>query len=104
MSKYNIDKDSFLTEVKRFDLDRGPDLGYLRLEVHKVLAGVEKVGLFIAFPAQFLIGEADEKYSSEGETEEEALTKCLDLIKGVPNDRIFPELKVSEEDLEDFID
>ena len=101
MTKYNIDENSFLTGVKRYDLDRGKNLGYLRIEVHRVLAGSEKVGLFIAFPTQFIIDEADKRYSSEGKSEEEALAKCLDLVKGVPNDEIFSEINELDDDTED---
>ena len=104
MLKYNIDDGSLLTEVKRYDLDRGSDLGYLRIEVHKVVAGSEKVGQFIAFPVQLLIGESDEKYSTEGKSEEEALTKCLNLIKGKPNDEIFGYPEETDETLDDSRD
>lgn len=101
MAKYNIDKDSFLTEVKRYDLDRGPDLGYLRIEVHRVMAGVEKVGSFIAFPTQLLVGDTEDEYVAKGETAEEALTTCLDLIKGVPTEQIFPTLQQYDDDQDD---
>jgi hypothetical protein len=98
VAKYNIDKDSFLTEVKRYDLDRGPDLGYLRIEVHRVIAGVEKVGLFIAFPTQLLIGDTEDKFVAKGETAGEALTKCLDLVKGLPAEQIFSKMQQFDED------
>ena len=101
MAKYNIDENSFLTEVKRYDLDRGPDLGYLRIEVHRVMAGVEKVGSFIAFPTQLLVGDTEDEYVAKGETAEEALTTCLDLIKGVPTEQIFPTLHQFDENQED---
>lgn len=49
MAKYNIDEDSILTEVKEYDLDRGLNLGRLRISVYRVIAG-GKSGLFVAVP------------------------------------------------------
>ena len=91
MAKYNIDEDAILTEVKRYELDRGPDLGRLRIDVHRVIVGGEP-GIFIAVP-NLILGGTDEKYMAKGNSEEEALTKCLDLIKGVPTDQIIPRLR-----------
>jgi hypothetical protein len=90
MAKYNIDKDSILTEVKKYDLDRGPGLGRLIIDVHRVIAG-GKLGLFFAVP-NLVIGGTDPKYIAEGESEEEALTKCLELVKSVPSNKIIPDM------------
>lgn len=97
MTKYNIDEDAILTEVKQYTLDRGagPGLGRLGIDVHRVIAG-GKSGIFIAVPNLLHFG-ADGKYLAKGESEEEALAKCLDLIKGVPTDQIIPKLRKAAE-------
>ena len=91
MEKYNIDDDAILTEVKKYELDRGPGLGRLRIDIHQVIAGGDPA-VFVAVP-NLILGSVDKKYIAKGKTAEEALSKCLDLIKGVPSDQIIPRLK-----------
>jgi hypothetical protein len=95
VAKYNIDEDATLTEVKRYELNRGPGFGRLSIDIHRVITGGES-GLFIAVP-NLILYSADKKYMAKGNSEEEALTKCLDLIKGVPTDQIIPRLPESNE-------
>lgn len=97
MTKYNIDEDAILTEVKQYELDRGTGLGRLRIDVHRVIAG-GKPGIFIAVP-NLIVGGTEDKYIAKGESEEEALAKCLDLIKGVPTDQIIHRLRKAAESL-----
>lgn len=95
MTKYNIDEDAILTEVKEYELDRGENLGRLRISIHRVIEGGE-LDLYLAVP-NLLIRSSDEKYIAKGKSEEEALVTCLDLIKGVPSEQIFPILKQDNE-------
>jgi len=97
MTKYNIDEDSILTEIKEYELDRGTDLGRLRISVHRVIEGGQP-GVFLAVP-NLLIGSCDGNYIAEGKSEEEALTNCLDKIKGIPSEQIFPSLREVREPL-----
>ena len=88
MSEYNIDDDSVLSAVNRYELDRDPSLGRLLIDVHRVIAG-GKPNTFIAVP-NLIIGGTEDKYITTGSSEEEALKKCLDLVKGVPTPEIIP--------------
>jgi hypothetical protein len=97
MTKYNIDENAILTEIKEYELDRGPDLGRLRISIHRVIEG-GKSGYFLAVPN--LLGySSKEKYITEGESEEEVLANCLDKMKGLPGEEIFPKLKEAKEQL-----
>lgn len=87
MPNFNIEEGSILSEVKQFELDRGPEQGRLFINVYKVIAGAE-IGLCIAIP-NLVIKNAHDKYSAIGNSEEEALMKCLDLIKGIPINQII---------------
>lgn len=88
MLKFNIEEGTILSEVKQFELNRGSELGRLCISVHKVIAGGDKLGAFAAIP-NLIIKNAYPKYSVIGNSEEEVLTKCLDLIKGVPTNQII---------------
>jgi hypothetical protein len=87
MTKYNIDEGDVLTEVKKYELTRESNLGRLFIDVHKVIEG-KKTGLYVAIPGLILGGTKD-KYITTGESAEEALAKCLDLVKGVPTEQII---------------
>lgn len=88
MAKFNIEEGSILTEIKNFELERGPGIGRLLISVHKLIAGGDKTNLYMAIP-NLLVKNAKDEYIATGSSEEEALMKCLDLIKGVPINQII---------------
>ena len=85
--KYDLDDEAILTEVKKYELDRGPKLGRLFIDVHKVIAGADK-GHYIAIP-NLLLGRTKQEFIAKGKTEEEALSECLKLIKSVSINEII---------------
>lgn len=87
MAKFNIEEGSILTEVKNYELDRGPGNGRLIISVHKLIAGSDEPNLFMAVP-NLVVKSAKDEYIANGKSEEEALMKCLDLIKGIPTNQI----------------
>jgi len=88
MTKFALDDNSWLSEVKNFELNRGFEQKRLNITVHKVLAGCDNVGKYVAIP-NLMIKNARQEYTAIGTSEEEALIKCLNLIKGVPLENII---------------
>lgn len=86
MSDYDLDEGAVLTKVNRYELERGEKYGRIFIDAHKVLSD-EKEGMFYAIP-NLVLGGTKQEYIASGETEEEALKKCLKLIKGVPTHQI----------------
>lgn len=90
MSDYDLEEGAILTKVSRYELERDKEGGEgkrILIDVHLVLSD-EKKGMYFAVP-HLMLGGTKQKYIATGETEEEALKKCLKLIKGVePRDII----------------
>lgn len=91
MAKFTLDNDSILTEVKNFELIRGFEQKRLNITVHKIIAGCDHVGIYKAIP-NMIIKNARSEYTAIGNSEEEALTKCLNLIKGVSIEKIMDDM------------
>ena len=86
MSDFMLNENDILSKVTKYELNR--ENGRMWIDVHKFLAGT-KENLYIAIPS-LLVSEANKEYMAKGETEEEALKKCLEKIKDVPSNKIFP--------------
>ena len=88
---YNLEEGSVLSEVKRYSLDRGSELGgHLYIDIHKVIAG-PNIGEYTAIP-NLIVGKTNKEYIAYGASEEDALKKCIDLIKGVHGRDILPSM------------
>jgi hypothetical protein len=68
------------------------------IRVHEVLTGRNK-GRFIAVP--YLVVFGDFSFYGEGTSGEEALEQCLNKIKGVPIEDIFPRLAAHDSEDDD---
>jgi len=90
MSDYDLEEGAILTKVSRYELERGKEDKEgkrIFIDVHLVLSD-EKKGMYFAIP-HLMLGGTKQKYMATGGTEEEALKKCLKLIKGIdPHDVI----------------
>ncbi len=76
-----------LTRVTKYNLIRSERM--LHIDVHEALAG-KLAGKFVAVPNLINI-VAMQEYQGAGETEKEALRDCLNKIKDVSFEAIFPQ-------------
>lgn len=81
-----LNNGDILTRVTKYNLIRSGRMLYI--DVHEALAG-KLAGKFVAVPNLINI-VAVQEYQGTGETEKEALGDCLDKIKGVAFEAIFP--------------
>jgi len=86
MTDYNLDEGAVLSEVKRYALYQGKERGQLFIDVYRTIAGPEKEK-YLAMP-NLIFAVTKREFITAGETEDEALRKCLDLVKGVPPEDI----------------
>jgi hypothetical protein len=75
-----------LTRVAKYNLIRSGRMLYI--DVHESLAG-HLAGPFVAVPNLINI-VAKQEYQGSGDTEMKALADCLDKIRDVPLEEIFP--------------
>lgn len=85
MLNSKINKGDFLTRVQRYELNR--EEGRIFIDVHEVIVGETKAR-FLANP-NLMLKNAREKYIGKGNSEKEALSDCLSLIRDVSNSDIF---------------
>jgi len=77
MVEYDIEANDVLTKVSRYELDRGDRI---IIDIHEIFSAEQK-GKYFAVP-HLILNQAKDEYLAYGETEDEALRKCLKLIKG----------------------
>ena len=82
-----LNPNDILTRVTRYNLIR--DQRMLYIDVHETMAG-KLAGRYVAVPNLINI-VARQEYQGVGESEEAALEDCLNKIKGIPVESIFPE-------------
>jgi hypothetical protein len=85
----HLETNDILTRVTRYNLIRDQRMIYI--DVHETLAG-QLAGKFVAVPNLINI-VARQEYQGVGESESEALQDCLQKIKGVGVEELFPEKK-----------
>ena len=82
-----LNTNDILTRVTRYNLIR--DQRMLYIDVHETLAG-QLAGRYVAVPNLINI-VARQEYQGTGESESEALKDCLNKIKGIAVEALFPE-------------
>ena len=83
---YAVRKEDILTRVNKYNLIRQGRM--IHIDVHETLAGT-LAGRYVAVPNLLnLIAKPD--YQGAGETEEQALQRCLEKIVAVEFEDLFP--------------
>jgi hypothetical protein len=82
-----LNSGDILTRVTKYNLIRSERMLYI--DVHEALAG-KLAGKFVAVPNLINI-VAVQAYQGTGETEKEALRDCLEKIRDVAFEAIFPQ-------------
>ncbi len=82
-----LNSGDILTRVTKYNLIRSERMLYI--DVHEALAG-KLAGKFVAVPNLINI-VAVQAYQGTGETEKEALGDCLEKIRDVAFEAIFPQ-------------
>jgi hypothetical protein len=83
---YDIAEDETLTEIHRYFLQRKD--GQFYIEIMEELRGPAHAK-FLAVPS-LTTARSEPEYWKSGDTEADALTACLECIKGVPTKTLFP--------------
>ncbi|MBN1627378.1 MAG: hypothetical protein JW944_12725 [Deltaproteobacteria bacterium] len=83
MSEYELEKDTILSKISRYELVRGKDAEKIFIDIHHILSDENK-GVFVAVPNNSL-QSAKQNYIMSGTSEDEVLRLCLESIKGVEN-------------------
>jgi len=83
---YDLKENDILTRVTKYNLIR--DNRMLHIDVHECLAG-NLAGKFVAVPNLINI-IARHEFQGAADTEEEALQDCLEKIRDVPFEALFP--------------
>lgn len=86
---FNLDSGSVLTKITKYNLMRSGKS--LQIDVHELIEGT-LAGRYLAVPNLVMI-IAKPEYQGIGESEEEALKNCLDKIKNLSVDELFPQQK-----------
>ena len=87
-----LNPSDILTKVSRYNLIRNGRMIYI--DVHETIAG-RLAGKFVAVPNLVNI-VAKQEYQGSGDTEDEALRRCLAQIKSVDVVDLFPERPTSK--------
>jgi len=80
-------ENDILTRVTKYNLIRSGRM--LHIDVHEAIAG-KLAGRFVAVPNLINI-IARQEFQGTGETEKESLEDCLEKIRDVPFEAIFPQ-------------
>jgi hypothetical protein len=89
MMMQGLNTGDILTRASRYNLIRNARLVYI--DVHEQLFG-QLAGQFVAVPNLVNV-VARQEFQGVGSTEQEALTDCLEKIKPLQIEDIFPEKK-----------
>ena len=84
-----LNADDVLTKASRYNLIRNSRLVYI--DVHEQLFG-QLAGQFVAVPNLVNV-VARQEYQGVGKTEQDALADCLEKIKTLQIEELFPEKK-----------
>ena len=82
-----LNADDVLTKASRYNLIRNSRLVYI--DVHEQLFG-QLAGQFVAVPNLVNV-VARQEYQGVGKTEQDALADCLEKIKALQIEELFPE-------------
>ena len=86
-TNYNINEGEILSEISsKYELDR--EGKRINIEIRKIIQG-NYTRNYIAIPT-ILTNNSDIKYCGSGTLEVEALQDCLNKIKNIPFETIFP--------------
>ena len=83
---FDLDEHDVLTRVTKYNLIRSERM--LHIDVHEAVFG-HLAGKFVAVPNLINI-IAKQEYQGTGDTEKKALSDCLQKIKDVPLEELFP--------------
>ncbi len=89
---YDLNPDDMLSRIHQFKLDR-PD-GWCYISVHEVIASEKAKIRFIAVP-NIAVQQSENQYFGTGESAEEALADCLNKIKEVAIQTLFPDMETA---------
>jgi hypothetical protein len=94
---FNLNKDDMLSKIHQYILIR-PD-GWCNISVHEIIASEKAQINFIAVP-NLVVQDADKQYFGTGNSVENALSDCLNKIKSLSINTLFPNLEESYQHVE----
>ncbi len=82
MIKSNLDDGAVLTKIiSRYELDKGPELGRIHIDIHEVVHAPNAEFQFLAVPG-LIVGKVKGEFIIPGDSETEVLIGCLCRLKG----------------------